>query len=304
MSDAAAQVPTDFAAYVAGRRLREAAAGLVPSAYALPGDLRTLRIISAAGPLRVAFDASVRAARQTLDELLGPSGVPLREVNGGALEASLLRCASDFGLGGLPAYVSAAAGRHGAVTVGTDEAPLLLLRPDLAEGLEEDELLFVFGRQCGHIHCRHTPLCTLLHALERGLEPGWGWTAAPLKAALAGWARSATLTADRAGLLACRDLDAAYRALAVAHLGLPALDGAPAVDELLAAGSEPRTERPRLERLLRSLRPELPLSLRADALELFSRSAVYRARTSGSPGGFPAAHLEERLARLLAGLQP
>jgi len=294
-----ATVSIDFAAYVEERRRREAASGLDPDAYAHPSDRRARRLLAHLGPLRGAFDASVRAARETLSDLLGPSGVPLGEGGTGALRDLLDACAHSFGLGRVPAYLSEAAGPQGAATLGTAEAPLILLRPDLAGGLEEAELLFVLGRQCGHIHCQHTPLCTLLHAVERGLQPGWGWAGAPLKASLAAWVRGATLTADRAGLLACRDLDAALRGLATAHLGAACLDGARAAEELLATHTAPPGE----SGLMRRLRP-LPLALRAEALRLFGRSALFRERVLGSQGGLPAAHLEERVARLLAGEAP
>lgn len=86
-----------------------------------------------------------------------------------------------------------------------------------AEGLlDDDELLFVVGRQLGHVKARHVLFMTVAKALSTALRglPGLG---SPLASAanylLVPWERRANLTADRAGLICCQDLSIAARAL-------------------------------------------------------------------------------------------
>jgi len=125
-----------------------------------------------------------------------------------------------------------------AAAVGSGK-PMIVLYSQLVDLLEEDELWAVLGHELGHILCDHVAYQTALLLLvglgsSMPLVPG-----IPLRALLAvllEWSRSAELSADRAGALACRDPLASCRALMVLSAGLPAsrLD----LDAFLAQAAE------------------------------------------------------------------
>ncbi len=77
--------------------------------------------------------------------------------------------------------------------------------------LEEDELRFVVGHEMGHIALGHTRLTTLIGGLLGA--PAIPIVSAGLLLIFQHWSRYAEYSADRAGLVACGDLDRAIRTL-------------------------------------------------------------------------------------------
>jgi Zn-dependent protease with chaperone function len=103
--------------------------------------------------------------------------------------------------------------------------PLILLSSQLADLLEDDELWAVLGHELGHVLCDHVAYTTallVLVQLGRGLPLVPGIPLRALRSVLLEWSRSAELSADRAGALACRDPLASCRTLMVLAAGLPA----------------------------------------------------------------------------------
>jgi len=98
-----------------------------------------------------------------------------------------------------------------AATTGVDE-PLIVVRSALLDQLDDAELTAVMGHELGHLHADH-PLYKALARIV--LAGGVVWSGLvrllswPLHRALLKWDRCSELTADRAGLLASRDLGAA-----------------------------------------------------------------------------------------------
>ena len=97
-----------------------------------------------------------------------------------------------------------------ALTTGVDE-PVIVVRSALLDQLDDAELTAVMGHELGHLHADH-PLYKALArvvlaggAVWSGLVRLLSW---PLQRALLKWDRCSELTADRAGLLASRDLGA------------------------------------------------------------------------------------------------
>ncbi len=97
-----------------------------------------------------------------------------------------------------------------AMTTGVEEQ-LIVVRSALLDQLTDEEVMAVLGHELGHLHADHPLYQTLAWAvllggsLWSGLVRILSW---PLQRALLKWLRCAELTADRAGLLATRDLDA------------------------------------------------------------------------------------------------
>lgn len=111
-------------------------------------------------------------------------------------------------------------GPIGALTYGVD-APYIVLNSASVALLSREELLFVLGHELGHIQADHVKYHTLAGAMAASTQVGALMvslaavvvSAGTLLPLLAAWARSSELTADRAGLLACQNRDAALRAL-------------------------------------------------------------------------------------------
>jgi Zn-dependent protease with chaperone function len=108
------------------------------------------------------------------------------------------------------------------------EKPIIVLNAGLVDQLSEDQLRFVIGHELGHIksgHVLYYQIAVLLPIIAQVIDTATlglgGLLSIGLQVALVRWQRMSELTADRAGLLACQDVNAAIGAMI--HLaGLPA----------------------------------------------------------------------------------
>lgn len=105
------------------------------------------------------------------------------------------------------------------LTVGA-ERPLVIVSSVLLDGLEFDEMLFVLGHELGHVRSRHvvySQIATVLPVIGDILKSATlgigGLLSGGLQLSLNNWLRMSDFSADRAGILACQDIDAASRAL-------------------------------------------------------------------------------------------
>ncbi|MCU0693532.1 MAG: M48 family metallopeptidase [Polyangiaceae bacterium] len=87
--------------------------------------------------------------------------------------------------------------------------PMITVNSGLLDQLADDEVVAVFGHELGHLHPGHQLFHELAQLLLIGGATALGFAATlgwPLRAALFKWQRCSELTADRAALLACRNL--------------------------------------------------------------------------------------------------
>lgn len=196
----------------------------------------------------------------------------------------LLECARTLDVTVPPAVVAGAT--HGSQGVfGTNDRPFLLLSSFFLKGADEGERRFLLGRLCGHIRARQVTWGTLYALLvdhnglrrvgRRYLGPTLEVFLAPLslgaRLALSRWHRSAEITADRAGLLATRDLDAARRTLLRMALGVkPDVDPSDYLETLRGVRSDDSPAR--WTELLAS---QPWMHKRMQALDLFAKSALW-----------------------------
>ena len=122
-------------------------------------------------------------------------------------------------------YVQRAEGLE-AITLGVDH-PIVVFASEAIEDLTDEELLFVMGREIGHIKSRHVlyqEIGAILPELAEafsGITLGIGsLVSLGMRYALFYWMQMAEYTADRAGLLACQDIMVATKVLAKVA-GLP-----------------------------------------------------------------------------------
>ncbi|MBD2203805.1 M48 family metallopeptidase [Calothrix sp. FACHB-1219] len=100
------------------------------------------------------------------------------------------------------------------------EKPLIGVNLETLEWLEEEELLFVFGHEIARIkgkYLTYQQLAVVMPFLKNVISSttlGFGGLAANgIEIALYNWIMMAKFTADRAGLLACQDIDIAIASL-------------------------------------------------------------------------------------------
>jgi Zn-dependent protease with chaperone function len=112
-----------------------------------------------------------------------------------------------------------------AYTVSSDQTvDLIVLHTSLVEMLTPEELSFIIGRECGHIHNSHTvyntaaillayPSASLINKTFPGLAGLMELVSKAASYFFLHWMRCAEITCDRAGLICCGDLKVAEMAL-------------------------------------------------------------------------------------------
>ena len=98
-----------------------------------------------------------------------------------------------------------------AYTFGITEPKALVVYTPMVQVMSPGELSFVIGHEMGHVALGHTWLNTILGGMA-GIPAPFG-AAVLLYAAFRWWNRMCEYSADRAGLLACGDLNLAVSAL-------------------------------------------------------------------------------------------
>ncbi len=98
-----------------------------------------------------------------------------------------------------------------AYTFGLDSPKSIVLYSPLFQLMERSELEFIIGHEMGHVKLGHTVLNSLVGGMA-GIPASMS-AALLLNLAFLSWNRTCEYSADRAGLLACRELNKAISAL-------------------------------------------------------------------------------------------
>jgi len=214
-----------------------------------------------------------------------------------AIHALVRRCAETLQIRAPTVYVSPQMGGLRVRTLGPADDATILLGAGLIDHLGEPELLFVLGRECGHVQNGHTVYLTALYFLSNAANMIVRWGSQPAVIALNGWSRRAEITADRAGLLCARELAVATEALVKLAIGSRKVYGGIDVEEYLRQLDEHGSGPGRFHELF-SRQPYLPK--RVQALRLFAETTFFRSVLGvGSPdGAAPGLSKEECDARV------
>ena len=241
----------DLSHFVQHRQLDVYAQSMARQGYAYGVDLRRSRWLSSStignALVRAVDRAWPRLTTELEQQVLETPAVPaalLREIAGhmSLLRAPLptVRPLRDQARGRWPLVTALGATRGG--------SSWLLLDVEALGALEPGPRAFLLGAGLGHLHCEHAVFFSA-HLLAERKEGSASIRA--LRATLAPWTKVMTFSADRAGLLACGELDAA----------LATIESPP-----VAIGEDPSPA---------WLPPTPPAAVRMRALEEFAKSAVF-----------------------------
>ena len=180
-------------------------------------------------------------------------------------------------------------------TYGTNTESFIVVNSALIDKLDEEEVKFVIGHECGHIQNNHVVYHTAAKFMAQGVGIYLKYASLPASMALDAWSRRGEVTCDRAGLVCARDLDASLRAMMKIALGSHKLFEEMDVDEFLHQLDGVKEGWGRFAELFRS-HPYVPK--RVQALKLFAESAYYH-NLIGEKGGRPLDEIDREVDEVI-----
>jgi Zn-dependent protease with chaperone function len=298
-----ASVDLSFSRYVAARKGAASAATREAALYAYGGDLRVRSGLAKLRPVTLAVEATVRFWQQVGRGRVLGNAVRVSDRQFPRIHGLVKRAAEALQIPPPTVFVAPQLLGLDIQTFGTTDEASILLATAVMDHFNDPELLFLIGRECGHIQNNHTPYTTALHFLEKSGNQILRWGAQPAIMALRGWARRADVTCDRAGLLCARDLEAAKSALVKLTVGSQRLYSDIDVDEYLRQLEDTRGGGPGRFDELFNARPLLPK--RVAALRLFAETTFYRSGSSDhvAGSGLSKEECDAKVGELLAVLK-
>jgi Zn-dependent protease with chaperone function len=252
------------------------------AAYAFAGERRFRRNLNIARPVTIALEATTRLWRDVArTELLGTAIKVSDQQYPRVFEAA--KAAGAALRVRVPVIFAAPTSSIKVKVLGTDDAPHLIVNLDLAEKLDDTELIAAIAHELAHIQNGHILYTTALHYLNTSAAFFVRWVIQPAIMTLQAWSRRAEITCDRASLLAVRDVDKTLQAMVRLDLGLEK-GSAFNAEEYLRALPDVKKGLGRFAEAFRS-HPYVPK--RVQAVRLFAESALYAHVTGQDPTGKP-----------------
>lgn len=276
-------VDFDFPRWIAARRGAMEQQAREGAMYAFSGEHKFRRTLMIARPVTMALEATTRLWRDVArTELLGTAVKVTDQQYPRVWEAA--KAAGAALRVRVPAIFAAPSSSIKVKVLGTQDAPHLIVNLDLAEKLDDTELVAAIAHELGHVQNGHILYTTALHYLSNSAAFFVRWIVQPAIMTLQAWSRRAEVTCDRASLLAVRDVDKTLAALVRLELGLDK-GSAFNADEYLRAMPDVKKGLGRFAEMFRS-HPYVPK--RVQALRLFAGSALYAQVTGQDPTGKPS----------------
>ena len=291
-------VDFDFARWIAARRGAMEMSAREGAAYAFTGERKFRRNLMLARPVTMALEATTRLWRDVArTELLGtavkvsdqqyPRVYEAAKAAGAALRVKV------------PVIFAAPSKSFKVKVLGTEDAPHLIVNMELAEALDDTELVAAIARELGHIQNGHILYTTALHYLNTSAAFFVRWVVQPAIMTLQAWSRRADVTCDRASLLAVRDLDKTLTSMVRIEMGIDKGSAFNAEEYLRGLSSgDVKKGIGRYAELFRS-HPYVPK--RVHALRLFAGSALYAQISGQDPTGKPSlGEVDKQCAELIS----
>lgn len=186
------------------------------------------------------------------------------------------KCANEIGMAIPYVIISNSIKGVNACTCGTNQFAFVMISSLLPMVMKKDELCFVIGHELGHLAMGHALYHTagqLIGVAGSYLPVVGNAISSTISFPLNAWSRRSEITADRAGLLCCKDLEVAKRALFRLETGLYSANGVN-IDEYIAE-SEAMLSSSHLGKLSEYTYSHPIIPKRIKALEMFAKSEVY-----------------------------
>ena len=268
-------VDFDFARWLAARRGQMEQSAREGAAYAFSGEQRFRRTLAMARPVTMALEATTRLWKDVArTELLG-TAVKINDSQFPRVWEAAKKAAGMLNVR-LPAIFASPSKAIKVKVLGTEDSPHLIVNLELAEKLDDTELLSAIAHELAHVQNGHILYATALHYLNTSAAFFVRWVVQPAIMTLQAWSRRAEVTCDRASLIAVRDVDKTLQAMVKLELGVDK-GSAFSAEEYLKELPELKKGIGRYAELFRSY-PYVPK--RVQALRLFAGSALY-AQVSG-----------------------
>lgn len=286
----------DFARWIAARRGSMEQSARDGSVYAFAAERKFRRTLNIARPVTMALEATTRLWRDVArNELLG-TAVKVSDVqyprvwNAAKVAGEALRVR-------VPAIFAAPSADIKVKCLGTEDAPHLIVNLELAEKLDDTELVSAIGHELGYIQNGYILYSTALHYLTNQAMFFVRWVIQPAIMTLQAWSRRAEVTGDRASLLCVKDVDKTLAALVKLELGVEK-GSAFSAEEYLRTIPDTKKGIGKFAELFRS-HPYVPK--RVQALKLFGDSALYASITGADPANKPSLpDIDKQVADLIS----
>ena len=276
-------VEFDFARWLASRRGQMEQSAREGAVYAFAGERKFRRTLVMARPVTMALEATTRLWRDVArTELLG-TAVKVSDQQYPRVFEAAKRAGAALNVR-VPVVFASPSNSIKVKVLGTDDAPHLIVNLELAEKLDDTELVAAIGHELAHVQNGHILFATALYYLNNSAAFFVRWVVQPAIMTLQAWSRRAEVTCDRGALLAVRDLDKTLQALVKLELGLDK-GSAFNADEYLRSLPDVKKGIGRYAELFRS-HPYVPK--RVQALRLFADSALYAQLSGHDPTGKPS----------------
>ncbi|PMB39611.1 peptidase M48 Ste24p [Fischerella thermalis CCMEE 5330] len=226
-----AAVDLNFGHYleVRDRQLSAHLVGGIPD-YAFSLDQKLRQQLTAMGPVRTVAQALVSWSVPIFQQLLLMESIEVGPQQYPHIYALGEDCAHRLGIG-VPQIFIQRGSESDAYTFATDDiAPIIVLSSEIVESFTPEELKFVIGHECGHIHNLHGVYNTVIEIMTNQLAEGV-LKSVPTQGVLdlfvqggltiffKRWSRYAEITCDRAGLICCGDVRTAELAFVKLIIG-------------------------------------------------------------------------------------
>ncbi len=264
--------------------------------YAYRPDRDALRALRSMTPLNLAVSAVVRFWKENWrGELLGQA-VKVTAKQFPDVYRIGMECAEELHLVLPPMYVRQNPYIN-AMTLGLDDDSIILINSLTIDHLSKAELKSVIGHECGHVKNGHVLFHTVAKFLVQQISSVFP-LAQLLQFALLDWIRKSEITADRAGLICCRDPEAAKRTFIKLAVGSKELYDQLNVEEYLKQIDEVRGTIGKFSELFQT-HPFLPK--RVKAIQLFIESDYYQNKVlkRNKKGCLSMDELDKKVARAI-----
>lgn len=228
------------------------------------------------------FNKVVQASIDAGHGLTLASGIHVSRETYNDLYDIILECADSLDIPVPYVVISNAQSGINAYTAGTDQFAFIVIGGLMPFVMKPEELKFVIGHECGHLALGHVVYHTAGTILGSagGLVPLVGKAIAKaVQYPMNAWSRRSEISADRAGLICCKDIEVAKRALFRLEAGFMNIDN---IDiDAYVAESERVLENMDLGMIGEFTHSHPLIPKRIKALDNFARSEAY-ARAVGN----------------------